>query len=50
MPLLRYTPVLSEPSLECDWVWFHQVFIHQQVLKNFKSLKDFEGVHVVVSA
>lgn len=50
---LHYTPVLSEPTAECDW---HGAtgFVHAQVLKDFSSLAEFEvyacGAPIVVES
>lgn len=41
LPWLRYTAVLSEPTADCDWQG-ETGFVHLQVLKDFKSLRDFE--------
>ncbi|WP_447592098.1 CDP-6-deoxy-delta-3,4-glucoseen reductase [Aquipseudomonas campi] len=53
LPWLRYTPVLSEPQAGCDWQGATG-FVHQQVLKDFQSLKDFEvyacGAPIVVDS
>ncbi|HEP8939975.1 TPA: CDP-6-deoxy-delta-3,4-glucoseen reductase [Pseudomonas aeruginosa] len=53
LPWLRYTPVLSEPSTECDWSGATG-FVHLQVLKDFQSLKEFEvyacGAPIVVDS
>lgn len=53
LPWLRYTPVLSEPTAECDWQGATG-FVHQQVVKDFETLKDFEvyacGAPIVVDS
>jgi CDP-4-dehydro-6-deoxyglucose reductase len=50
---LRYTPVLSDPTPECDWN-DATGFVHQQVIKDFQSLRDFEvyacGAPIVVDS
>ncbi|MEA1028059.1 CDP-6-deoxy-delta-3,4-glucoseen reductase [Pseudomonas sp. N-137] len=53
LPWLRYTPVLSEPTQECDWQGAKE-FVHRQVLKDFQTLQDFEvyacGAPIVVES
>lgn len=50
---LKYTPVLSEATPDCDWHGARG-FVHQQVLKDFRSLRDFEvyacGAPIVVNS
>lgn len=53
LPWLRYTPVLSDPGEACDWHGARG-FVHQQVLRDFVSLKAFEvyacGAPIVVDS
>lgn len=53
LPWLRYTPVLSEPTPACNWQG-ETGFVHRQVLKDFRSLRDFEayacGAPIVVDS
>lgn len=53
LPWLRYSPVLSEPTAECDWRG-PTGFVHLEVLKDFQSLRDFEvyacGAPIVVDS
>ena len=53
LPWLSYTPVLSDASEECDWQGATG-FVHQQVLRDFRSLRDFEvyacGAPIVVDS
>jgi CDP-4-dehydro-6-deoxyglucose reductase len=50
---LHYTPVLSEPTPECTWQGATG-FVHQQVIKDFQSLRDYEvyacGAPIVVDS
>lgn len=52
-PWLHYTPVLSEPTPECAWQGATG-FVHQQVIKDFQSLRDYEvyacGAPIVVDS
>lgn len=53
LPWLSYTPVLSDASETCDWRGATG-FVHQQVLKDFRSLREFEvyacGAPIVVDS
>lgn len=53
LPWLRYTPVLSDATPTCDWQGATG-FVHQQVLADFASLREFEvyacGAPIVVDS
>lgn len=52
-PWLRYAPVLSDPTQACAWKGATG-FVHQQVIKDFQSLRDYEvyacGAPIVVDS